>query len=297
MAIVQEFKYLKPGKLDQAVRYLSELEKPAILAGGTDLVAELKGGVASPGTVIDIKGITGLDGLTFDDSTQTLDIGALVTFSQLIQSELIREKFPLIAEMAQKVASKAVRNRATMAGNICSAVPCMDSGPVLMVYEARLNLTGPDGNQTLPVSQWFKGPRQTAVKTGELVTSITVPLPAGNHGGCYLKLGRYKGEDLAQASVAILALQNNRYRVAFGSVAPTPVRAAEIETLMNGKSPDDDLMNAALDLIPKEIKPISDVRASKEYRMHMCKIMFTRGLKAAVARMNDNGPAYGTPLI
>lgn len=297
MAILQEFKYLKPAKLDEAVRYLTELDKPAILAGGTDLVAELKGGVASPETVIDIKGLPGLDGLIFDESTQTLDIGALVTFSQLIESELINERFPLIAEMAQKVASKAVRNRATIAGNICSAVPCMDSGPVLSVYDAGLTIAGPAGNRTLPVSQWFKGPRQTSIQPGELVTSITVPLPPEKHAGCFVKLGRYKGEDLAQASVAVLVMQGNRCRVAFGSVAPTPVRAARIEALMNGKTTDDDLINKAVNLIPKEIKPISDIRASKEYRMHMCKIMFKRGIKAATARLNGTGPAYGTALI
>jgi len=297
MAIVQEFTYLKPGTLDEVVRCLTELKDPAILAGGTDLVAELKAGVASPGTVIDIKGVPGLTGLTYDESTRTLDIGALVTFSQLILSELVREKFPLISEMARTVASKAVRNRATMMGNICSAVPCMDSGPVLMVYDARLTITGPQGTRTLPVSQWFKGPRQTAIQKGELVTSITVPLPAETHGGCYVKLGRYKGEDLAQASAAIMVMEGHRYRVAFGSVAPTPVRAAQIEALMKGKTPDDDLLNAATELIPKEIKPISDVRASKEYRMHMCKIMFTRGLRAAAARMKNTGPDYGTALI
>jgi carbon-monoxide dehydrogenase medium subunit len=295
MAIVQEFKYFKPKSIKEAIAFLLGHKNSFVLAGGTDLISELKNGMVSPGAIIDIKGITKLTGIDFN--AKVLKIGALVTFSELIKSGIIREHFPLILEMTKTVASVAIRNRATMVGNICSAVPCMDSAPILSVYDAEIHVTGAGCNFRFPVSQWFKGPRKTAVKGQGIVTSITIPLPSREHAGCFVKLGRYKGEDLAQASVAVLALSNNRYRVAFGSVAPVPIRARKIEKVLNGSLVDDDLLRTAKALIPEEISPITDIRASKEYRMHMCKVMFERAIKVAAARLKGSGPAYGTALI
>jgi CO/xanthine dehydrogenase FAD-binding subunit len=295
MAIVQEFKYFKPKSIKEAIALLLGHKNSFVLAGGTDLISELKNGMVSPGAIIDIKGITKLTGIDFN--AKVLKIGALVTFSELIKSGIIREHFPLILEMTKTVASVAIRNRATMVGNICSAVPCMDSAPILSVYDAEIHVTGAGCNFRFPVSQWFKGPRKTAVKGQGIVTSITIPLPSREHAGCFVKLGRYKGEDLAQASVAVLALSNNRYRVAFGSVAPVPIRARKIEKVLNGSLVDDDLLRTAKALIPEEISPITDIRASKEYRMHMCKVMFERAIKVAAARLKGSGPAYGTALI
>jgi carbon-monoxide dehydrogenase medium subunit len=295
MAIVQEFKYFKPESIKEAVSLHSRHKNSFVLAGGTDLISELKNGIVSPGAIIDIKGITKLTGIDF--SGNVLKIGALVTFSDLIKSEIIREHFPLITEMSGAVASVAIRNRATIVGNICSAVPCMDSGPVLSVYDAEILVSGGGCNFRFPVSQWFKGPRKTVLRGQGIATSITIPLPTPKHAGCFVKLGRYKGEDLAQASVAVLALPKRKYRVAFGSVAPVPIRAKKIEKVLNGNPLDEHLLGSAKELIPREISPITDVRASKEYRMHMCKVMFERAIKAAEARLRGNGSAYGNARV
>ena len=295
MAIVQEFQYFKPKSLKEAVGLLAGQNKSTVLAGGTDLVSELKNGMVLPGALIDIKGITKLNGITFKN--KTLRIGALVTFSDILKSGIIREHFPLLIEMAGAVASVAVRNRATVVGNICSAVPCMDSGPVLSVYDAEVNVTGLGCNLRFPISQWFRGNRKTALKGPGIVTSIAITLPAKTHAGCFAKLGRYKGEDLAQASVAVLVFSNQQYRVGFGSVAAVPIRARKIEAALKGKPLDDNLLNMAKDLIPQEISPITDVRASKEYRLHMCKVMFERSMKTAAARLKGRGPTYGTARI
>lgn len=297
MTIVHEFKYFKPKSIKEAFAFFAKHKKSVILAGGTDLIGNLKEGVVSPGSVIDIKGISKFSGIAYKETTRVLEIGSLITFSQLIKSGVIRTHFPLIVEMAGTVATTAIRNRATMAGNICSAVPCMDSGPVLSVYEANIKTSGPGCNHTIPVSKFFKGPRKTAVKGSEIVTAISIIPPPVKHAGCFVKLGRYKGEDLAQASVAVLALANNQYRVSFGSVAPVPVRAKRIEKLMNGYPLNDNMIRWAKELIPKEISPITDIRASKEYRLHMCQVMFERAIKAAVERLNGAGPKYGTGLI
>ncbi len=296
MAITQEFAYLKPRTVADALRTLAKYGSRAqILAGGTDLIALLADDVLHPAVLVDIKALPGLGEIAFKDSVLT--IGALATFSDLRDSTVIAKKFPVIREMAGWVASTAIRNRATMVGNICSAVPCCDAGPILMIYDASVLVAGPGGRRKVPLREWFLGPRKTALKKGEIVTGVAVPLPRRKHAACFVKLMRYRGEDLAQTSVAVLAITGNEYRVAFGSVAPAPIRARKIEVLLAGKSLSDELIERAVALVGSEIAPITDIRASKEYRTHMCGVMLERALKAAVARLNGAGPAYGTSLI
>jgi len=224
-------------------------------------------------------------------------VGALATFTDLIDSADLRAKLPLLWEAARRMGSVGVRNRATLAGNICSAVPSCDGGPPLLVHEARVRVHGPGGAKEIPIAEWFLGPKKTPLTPGEIVTGVAIPIPHAGHGGCYVKLGRYRGEDLAQASVAVLALPEHRYRIAFGAVAPTPVRARKIESLMYGRALDDALIAGAARLVTEETCPITDIRASREYRAHMLEVMFERGVRAAVARLSGGGPAYGTALI
>ncbi|MCP4214329.1 MAG: xanthine dehydrogenase family protein subunit M [bacterium] len=294
MTMVHRFDYRRPGSVEDALQLLCQCKDAVVLAGGTDLVPNLKDGEITPGTVIDIKNIKELEGIRFKDNQ--LSIGALVTFTQLMDSDIINEHFPVIAETAKKVASVGIRNRATMAGNICSAVPCLDSGPLLRAYDAKMIVKGCDGERTLTPDQWFKDARITGLKHGEILTEIIIPAP-GKHGGSFVKLMRYRGEDLAQASVFTLCLPDNQYRVSFGSVAPVPLRSHKIEALLEGKELSDELLEKAKDLVSGEISPITDIRASKEYRMHMCRVMLGRSLKAASQRLHGNGPAYDADLI
>ena len=118
----------------------------------------------------------------------------------------------------------------------------------------------------MPLREWFLGPRKTVLKRGEIATGVTVPLPKQKHGACFVKLRRYEGEDLAQASVTVLALAGNRYRISFGAVAPRPIAAERIEALLEGQPLSDDLIQQAVRLVPEEIAPITDIRATKEYR-------------------------------
>jgi carbon-monoxide dehydrogenase medium subunit len=196
-------------------------------------------------------------------------------------------------ETARTVASTGIRNRATMAGNICSAVPCLDSGPLLLAYEAIVTVVGAAGKREIPVAEWFAGPRKTALKPGEMVSGITVPLPEAKHAGCFIKLGRYAGEDLAQASVLTLALAGNRFRIAFGSVGPVPSRADRIEALLNGKELDARLLAEATGLVSSQVSPITDIRSTAEYRLHMCRVMLERALLASVERLAGGGPRCG----
>ena len=296
MAIAHQFEYVKPHTLREAVGILGRYGNRArALAGGTDLVGLISEGMAAPEAVVDIKGIAGLDRIEFKDGV--LSIGALVTFSELRESPIIAKKFPVIREMTGWVASVGIRNRATMVGNLCSAVPCCDSGAVLLVYDAVVQVAGPKGKRKVPLREWFVGPRKTVLKRGEIATGVTVALPKKKHGACFVKLRRYEGEDLAQASVTVLALAGNCYRVAFGAVAPRPIAAERIEALLHGQPFSEGLIQQAVRLVPQEIAPITDIRATKEYRAHMIGVMLERGLRAAVGRLAGGGPEYGTSLI
>jgi CO/xanthine dehydrogenase FAD-binding subunit len=281
--IINPFKYFKPATIPQTLKLLAKYKNSAVLAGGTDLLNLLKDGSAQPEAVIDIKGLAALRKITFVKGR--LQIGALVTFSDLVESKIVKRHFPLIVENARTVGSTGIRNRATLAGNICSAVPCLDSGPLLLAYDAAVTVVGSAEKREIPFDKWFLGPRKTVLKPGEMVSGITVPLPKVKHAGSFIKLGRYAGEDLAQASVLTMALAGNRYRIAFGSVAPVPFRAGKIEELLDGKELDARLLAEAKDLVAGQISPITDLRATAEYRLHMCRVMLERSLLASVERL------------
>jgi CO/xanthine dehydrogenase FAD-binding subunit len=296
MTIVHEFDYHKPSTLQEALELLGRYGgKASVLAGGTDIVSWLRDEMVEPEALVDLKGINGLDQITTDE--KSIHLGSLVTLNDLICSDAINEKLPLLVEAAHVFASTAVRNRATIAGNICSAVPSCDSGPALLVYEAIICVTGKNGDREISIVDWFLAPRKTSLAMDEIVTGIKIPLPLGACGGCYAKLGRYEGEDLAQAGVAVLALADNQYRVAFGAVAPKPLRGYKIESLLNGNDATDAVLDEAVKLLSEETSPIADIRAEKEYRVHMLEIMLKRAVKTAVSRMETGKPAYGTKVI
>lgn len=294
MTIVHDFEYVRATSLPDAVGLL-ERTGARVLAGGTDLVPWLRDDLIEPTLLVDIKAIPGLAEIGLGGSRLT--IGALVTFSELIGSQVVREHAPILAEMAGQVASTGVRNRATIVGNLCSAVPSLDAGPALMVYDGEVGVTGPEGDRSVPLDDWFVGPRTTRLRAGEVATGITLALPAARHAGVFLKLSRYSGEDLAQANLAILATADREYRLAFGAVAPAPFRARRIEEVLNGRDLDESLLEAAAQLVAEEIAPITDIRATAAYRTHMCCVMLRRGLRAVTDRLSGDGPAYGTHLI
>jgi CO/xanthine dehydrogenase FAD-binding subunit len=296
MAIAQPFDYVKPASLKAAVSVLAKAgQRGRVLAGGTDLVGQLQDGSVQPSIVVDIKGLDELKKLKFQNGR--LQIGALVTFGDILESAMIRQKFPVFAEMAGWVASNGVRHRATMVGNICSAVPCCDSGPILLVYDSTVLLKGPRGSRRVKLEDWFTGPRKTCIRPGEIVVGVEVKQPKQKHAAAFVKMRRYEGEDLAQASVTALLNKDRTWRISFGSVAPTPVPGHKIEKMLKGQALTDDLIRQAVALLPKEIAPITDIRATKEYRMHMIGVMLERGLRAANDRLAGRGPAYGTSLI
>ncbi len=295
MSIAHPFVYEKPATVGQALKLLSRHGPRArVLAGGTDLIGLMVDGAERPDVVVDIKGIKGLKDIRREKSATVL--GSLATFTDVLESSLIRRKLPVMAEMAGWVASRGVRNRGTLVGNICSAVPCCDTGPILLAYRAQILVKGPRGARRVPIDKWFTGPRTTVLKPRELVIGIRIPDP-GRHAGCFVKMRRYRGEDLAQASVTVLLMPGKEWRVAFGSVAPKPIQGKRIERLLKGRSLDAGLMDKVVDLTAKEIAPITDIRSTREYRAHMIRVMMRRALEGAVSRKAGKGPPYGSELI
>lgn len=296
MSIACEFEYARPATIGAALRLLARRLPggAAALAGGTDLVAWMRDGAVSPGLLVDIKGLAGLRGIELRRGR--LWLGANTTFAEILASPLVRRHAPVLAEAAAMVASTGIRNRATIGGNICSAVPCCDSGPALLVYQATIHAAAPRRTLAIPAAKWFLGPRRTALAKGGLVTGVSLPL--ARHAGAFAKLKRYRGEDLAQASVAVYVDGKGIWRVAYGSVAPTPIRGPRVERLLQGdRRPAPARLKQAAELAEAEVAPITDIRGSREYRRLMVGVMLLRAVKLAAARFAGRGPAYGLNIL
>jgi CO/xanthine dehydrogenase FAD-binding subunit len=290
MPISQDFNYARPSTLDEVLDLLERYGKnAAILAGGTDMANMLKQGFPVPEMMIDIKALEELSQISLDGSK--LHIGALVTFSEIIKSEIIREHMKVLWEAAHLVASAGIRNRATVAGNICSAVACMDSAAPLLVHDASIHLASRQGERRLPVHKYFVDNRKTARRENELLTKVSIELPLQKYAGCYQKLMRYAGEDLAQANVGVLALEDGSFRVAFGAVGPIPKRSAKIERFLHGNQITGDVLAEAKAMVASVISPITDIRASKEYRTFMTMHMLEEGIKKALGRLGKKLPS------
>jgi len=280
MVIINDFEYHKPKDINETLLLLSEFqEKAKILAGGTDLIVHLKEELAKPENVIDIKGIRELNKIEI--SEDNIFIGAGITFTEIIESQQLKEKLPILWKASEKVASVGIRNRATVVGNICSAVPSLDSAPALLVYDVEVIVQSKNGKRTVSIHDWFIEPKKTILNPDELVLGINIPIV--KHAGVYEKLGRYKGEDLAQAGIGIFVNENKNYRFAYCAVGPIPKRMKKLENFLQGKEISEELLEEAAGLISDEISPISDIRSSKEYRTRMMKIMFKRGLQKSLA--------------
>ncbi len=293
---MSNFDYVKPATLKEAISLYKQYgDKARLLQGGTDLVVLMDAGAIVPDILIDLKGIEELK--RFESDKDFLHIGAGITLNEIIDSDVVKKDFPILWESARTIASTGVRNRATLVGNVCSAVPSADSAPALLVNNAVVVILNSEGEREVPITEFFIGPRRTVLKVGEIVKELKIPVIKQKFGGSYIKLGRYDGEDLAQAGVATLALEDKTYRVAFCAVGPKPIRALEAEELLKGKEITDELLEEVAPVALKIISPISDIRASKEYRIYISGVLFKRSLKASVSRLQSDEPKYGEKLV
>lgn len=281
-----KFNYLAPTTLDEALSLLSEYKGRAkVIAGGTDLVPKLKRReIRAPEYVIDLKGIPRLDKINYDASG--LSFGALVTIGMVETSAKIRQKFAILAQAAQSMASPQVRNRGTIAGNICNAVPSADSAPPLLTLGARLKIVSGKGERTVNIEDFFTGPGQTALDEDEILREIQIADMPPNGKGVYLKLTPRRAMDLAIVGVAAVVVLEDSVskdiRIALGAVAPTPIRAKKAEAILKGQRFDEALIEKAAKTAAAEARPIDDHRASAEYRRDMVEVLVKRTIKQAI---------------
>jgi CO/xanthine dehydrogenase FAD-binding subunit len=280
------FNYLAPVTLDEALSRLARYKgKAKVIAGGTDLVPKLKRReIGAPAYVIDLKTIPGLDNIKYDVSG--LSLGALVTIGAVETSAIIGEKFGILAQAARSMASPQVRNRGTIAGNICNAVPSADSAPALLTLGARLKLASRKGERIVSIEDFFTGPGQTALADDEILQEIQIPHPPPNSKGVYLKLTPRRAMDLAIVGVAVVIIPQDGVcqdiRIALGAVAPTPIRTGKAEAVLKGQKFDDALIEKAARAAAGQSRPIDDHRASAEYRRDMVEVLVKRAIKQAI---------------
>ena len=276
------FEYLKPHDLASTLDVLDQLKgkRIEVLAGGTDLIPMLRSGMRKPDYVIDL-GDKGLDDLIFE--SDCVRIGALVTFTTLCEHPGIRKKLPAIAESAIEVGAIQCRNLATIGGNVCNAVPSLDSGPPLLALGASFRLQSKGKVRAVRSEEFFVGPRRTALQPGEILTEIIVPLEEQFRAN-FLRFGRRKALTLSIVNGAVgLATNSNREivnaRIALGAVAPTPIRAYQTEQFLQGRKVSSELLAQAASMAATDISPISDLRASAEYRRKLTTVLVGRALE------------------
>lgn len=283
------FDYVKSGSLKEASELAKEKgNKAVILAGGTDVILLLKDRVISADTVIDLKGIDGLEGIEYVEGCG-LKIKALTKLFDIQNSELVKEKVPALADAAHYVASAQIRRKGTLVGNICNASPSADTAPTLLAMRSVIKVVNGDEEREISIDDFFKGVKKTVLEPGDIVKEVIVPELKKNEGCAYFKHAVRKAMDLAIIGVgAWVKMDGSKVadcRITMGGVGITPLRAYEAEKILIGNEITDELLEKAGVAASKECKPISDVRASAEYRTDMIRVYTKRAVKKAVATL------------
>lgn len=280
------FEYCEPCSLDEAFALLgSGGGRASLMAGGTDLIVQMKEHIRQPDRVINIKKIPGMDEFSYDER-HGLRLGALVTTREVETSPVAQRYYASLCRAATDFASIQVRNRATVVGNVCRASPSADTLPPLIADDATLVVHGPRGRRTTTVEAFCIGPGKTTLGADEIVTQIAIPAPAPRTGKVYIKHGRRAQMELATVGVAVsITLEGGRCSsvgIVLAAVAPTPLRARVAEALLRGKTLTSAAIAAAARAASEESRPIADVRASAEYRREMVAVLTRRAIEQAI---------------
>jgi aerobic carbon-monoxide dehydrogenase medium subunit len=284
---VRRFDLAVPESVDDCLRVLAGNPAGArLLAGGTDLLPQMKNGLVKPAWVVDLSGVAELRRLAADG--RDLRIGAAVTARELELDPAVRARYPAIAESGALVGSVQVRNLATVGGNLCNAAPSADMAPPLIALDAVAVIAGPKGRRRVPLAEFFTGVRRTVLGPDELLVELLVADPGPRSGGNYLRHTPRRELDIAVVGVASqLTLAEGKCtkaRIALAAVAPTPVRAPAAERALEGQTVTPDLIERAAGLAVEVARPIDDQRGSIEFRRHLVRVLTRRTLITALAR-------------
>jgi carbon-monoxide dehydrogenase medium subunit len=286
---MKAFGYVAAKNVDHAVALLGEHgAKAKILAGGTDLLVELKHAAHNPEIVIDISRLGELKDIAVVDDG--LHIGALATHAEIMSSPIIGGMFPALVDAAHTIGAVQTRNLGTLGGNLVTCVPSMDSGPTLIALDASVTVAGPSGRRKMALADLFVSPRKTSLKAGELLIDIVIPKQNLGKPTAFEKFGLRKGQALALVNAAASFWVDRDKsifvapRIALGAVAPTVIRAPKAEAYLDGRKINAEAMAEAGRIAATEAKPISDFRASADYRRDLVAVLVKRALANAQAR-------------
>ena len=286
-----EFEYLKAETSQEVFNLLNEKSPDIkIMMGGTDLFIQIRDRDSGPGTLLDVKGLPGMQDISFDQKAGLL-IGAAATLNRLSQDEFVQHEYPVICQSADTVGNYQLRNRATLGGNICNASPSADMAPAMLIYDAEVVLESPRGERRLPIGGFWTGPGKTALEKDEYLKAIHLPIPPQGAVGEYLKLGRSKMGDLAVVGVAVLGYLDQkapagmRFKIGINSTAPTPYRIPDVEDTLAEHPISDDALSRAAEAAMAISAPIEDVRASALYQKKMVRNLTYKALKEIWERL------------
>jgi CO/xanthine dehydrogenase FAD-binding subunit len=292
---MRPFAYERPASLLEAFRLLAAHDggRARLLAGGTDLLIRLRDGTFRPDVIVDVKRITELSDAIVEDGGR-LAIGARATMTEIMGDRRVRRDFSVLAEAASYVGSAQIRNRATLAGNLCNASPAADTAPALLVYGAVVVAVGPAGERRIPIDQWFVRSGVTTLAPDEIVSAIELPLPDGPRGAAFVRRTRRRGHDLASVTMACAITPDGHSRVAYGSVGPRPVLIVDGSGVLGDPTAAPETRQAALDGLFADASPSpTSMRASPEYRLAMLRVLAIRAADEAAARLAAAGGSRG----
>ena len=280
-----DFDYYVPATVKEACSTLAHLNGlGSVLAGGTDLLPNMKNDLTAPTALVSLKEIRGLQEITYV-SGKGVVIGAGVTQNGLVRSPVLRQKYLSVSETAHAMANYQIRNRGTIGGNLVSAVPSADLPPILIALQASVVLEGSRETRSIALEKFFTGPRRSVIASDEILTEIVIP-DQTTTGSAYLKFGLRHSGALAVVGVAVSLFAKDMHieeaRIVLGAVAPTPIRALEAERLLTGRSVTEAVLEEAGRVAANECKPISDIRGSEEYRREMVSVFTRRAIRKAL---------------
>jgi CO/xanthine dehydrogenase FAD-binding subunit len=283
--LTPEFDYVRAKTVREATQLLGDYgERARILAGGTDLLVQMKMGRLTPEVLIGVTKVAELRGIFAEDD---LRLGAAVSFREIQASPIIRKEYTALHEAAGQVSHVQIRAMGTLGGNLCNASPAADSVPPLLVFDAQVKLAQPTSSRLIPLKDFFVGPGLTVVDRQELLVEIRVPHLGENTGSAFLKIGRTHS-DLAKVTVAV-ALQREHSRIrrcaiALGAVAETPMRTGSAEAILIDQPFSQALIEEAGWAASQEIRPITDIRSTETYRRDVAKTLVADALHLAWRR-------------
>jgi len=284
---MKRFDYFQPQTLKEAFSFMEKVKGHAkYVAGGTDVMVRIKQKALQPDALVSLGKIDGLKTISYNGG---LSLGSMTPFRDLERDPVIARDYPALGQAVWALANPQIRNVATVGGNLCNSAPSADCAPPLMVMEATLQLDGPGGAREVPIDTFFTGPGENCMEPVDVLTRIHVPEKAEDTGMAFLKVGRV-AQDIAIVNAAALLVMDKKKcrkcRLALGAVAPTPLRLRNAERVVEGEEVDPELLDRVSEMVKQEVSPITDVRATEEYRRVMSGVLMRRAIVQAMENVD-----------